>query len=88
MINLFVHLGKNAVVRSNQIVAIIDWQTLQDSEVNQAYMERVNQGQKIKDVSGGRPNSMVITGDDIYLSTISSTTLKKRAENPQYLACD
>lgn len=83
---MFVHLGKNAVVRASQIVAIIDWQTLQESEVNHAYVERARQDQKIKDVSGGQPNSVVITSDDIYLSTISSTTLKKRAENPQYLA--
>jgi regulator of extracellular matrix RemA (YlzA/DUF370 family) len=88
VINLFVHLGKNAVVRSDQIVAIIDWQTSHKSDINQVYVERARKSQRIKDVSGGRPYSMVITADDVYLSTISSTTLKKRAENPHYLAWD
>ncbi|NLK08880.1 MAG: DUF370 domain-containing protein [Firmicutes bacterium] len=84
MIALFVHLGKNEIVHFDRIVAIIDWPTLQHSEVNQAFAERAKQGQKVCDVSGGRPNSMVITNECVYLSAISSTTLKKRAETPLY----
>ena len=85
---LFVHLGKNAVIRSDDIVAIIDWDTMQESELNQLYLERARRNQriKIKDIAEGQPHSVVITANSIYLSTVSTTTLKKRAENPHYLA--
>ena len=83
---MFVHLGKNSVVRSSQIVAIIDYQVMEGSEVNQAYVDRAGRERKIQDVSKGRPHSLVITNEYIYLSAISSTTLKKRTENPHYLA--
>jgi regulator of extracellular matrix RemA (YlzA/DUF370 family) len=82
---LFVHLGKNAVIRSDLVVAIIDWDTLRASEINQRYLERAKENQCIQDIAEGQPHSVVITTDTVYLSTVSSTTLKKRAENPHYL---
>jgi regulator of extracellular matrix RemA (YlzA/DUF370 family) len=83
---LFVHLGRNAVIRSNAVIAIIDWDTLWASDINQSYLERVKKNQRIQDISDGQPHSVVITADAVYLSTVSSATLKRRAENPHYLA--
>ncbi|NLJ85530.1 MAG: DUF370 domain-containing protein [Firmicutes bacterium] len=83
---MFVHLGKNAVVQSDRVVAIIDWNTLKKSDINRTYLDKAQRDERLRDVSEGRPHSVVITFDDVYLSTISSTTLRKRAENPHYLA--
>ena len=47
---LFVHLGKNAVIRSNAVIAIIDWDTLWASDINQSYLERVKKNQRIQDI--------------------------------------
>ena len=85
---MFVHLGKNAVIRSDHIVVIIDWDTLLESETNRLYLERAKKNRLVKDIAEGQPHSAVITTNAIYLSTVSSTTLKKRAENPQYLALE
>ncbi len=82
---MFVHLGKNAVIRSNDIVAIIDWDTVWESELNRLYLERAKENDRIEDISEGKPHSVVITADRLYLSTVSSMTLKKRAEKPHYL---
>lgn len=88
MRSLFVHLGKNTVIRSDHIVVIIDWDTLLESETNRLYLDRARENQKVKDIAEGQPHSVVVTTNAIYLSTVSSTTLKRRAENPQYLASE
>ena len=81
---LFVHLGKDTVVRANNIIAIIDWETVEGSENNQLYLKKAQMKDIVRDIAGGKPHSLVITPSALYLSSVSSTTLKKRAENPSY----
>ncbi len=81
---LFVHLGKDTVVRSSNIIAIINWATVVGSENNQLYVKKAQMRELVRDIAGGKPQSLVITPSAVYLSSVSSTTLKKRAENPSY----
>lgn len=78
---MFVHLGENVAVRSDQIVAIIDLEMVNDSLINRLYLQRCQEANMVEDVSNGVPHSVVITGQKTYLSPISPLTLKKRAEN-------
>ncbi|NLY29316.1 MAG: DUF370 domain-containing protein [Firmicutes bacterium] len=81
---MFVHLGKDTVVRSSNIIAIINWATVVGSENNQLYVKKAQMRELVRDIAGGKPQSLVITPSAVYLSSVSSTTLKKRAENPSY----
>ncbi|NLA57487.1 MAG: DUF370 domain-containing protein [Firmicutes bacterium] len=81
---LFVHLGKDTVIRSSNIIAIINWETVESSENNQLYLKKAQMKELVRDIAGGKPQSLVITPSAVYVSSVSSTTLKKRAENPSY----
>lgn len=89
---MFLHLGKNLIVHVKDIIAIIDIKTVRTSEDTGRFMEIADEEGFIKNVSGDEPKSMVIcektmgrnsnnkTGVSVvYLSSISSTTLNKRA---------
>ena len=58
---LFVHLGKDTVVRANNIIAIIDWETVEGSENNQLYLKKAQMKDIVRDIAGGKPHSLVIT---------------------------
>lgn len=75
---MFLHLGADTVIPVKNVVAIIEFRESR-SKVNSEFMKSVTQKKKVIDVSEGIPKSFVVTDKGIYLSTISSMTLKKRA---------
>ena len=67
---MYIHIGEDHMVRVREIIAIID----KDSAASGA--------QKTADainLSKGPFKSVVITEKNVYLSPLSSTTLKKRS---------
>ncbi|HHV94459.1 MAG TPA: DUF370 domain-containing protein [Firmicutes bacterium] len=85
---MFVYLGKDTVIRASSIIAIINWEAVEGSENNHLFLKKAQTKELVRDIAGGKPHSMVITPNAVYLSSVSSTTLKKRAENPHYQAWD
>ncbi|MCE7791000.1 DUF370 domain-containing protein [Salipaludibacillus sp. CUR1] len=77
---MFIHLGGDMVLKAESIVAILDHNSQDLSSENQAMMKDHKKRKATIKVTGDTPKSMVITEDDIYLSPISSHTLKRRAE--------
>jgi extracellular matrix regulatory protein B len=78
---MFIHLGENIVVRSLDVIAILDWQLLKESEIANEFIDK-NYKNNLEKASG-EAKSIVITVDQIYFSPLSSNTLKKRA-NPLF----
>ncbi|AOM84671.1 extracellular matrix regulator RemB [Salisediminibacterium beveridgei] len=77
---MFIHLGGDFVLKTERIIAIFDHQTQGFSKENQLFMEGY-QGKKRKvHVSDDPPKSMVVTDDEIFMSPISTHTLKRRAD--------
>jgi hypothetical protein len=71
---MFLHLGGNKVIRTKDVVAIIS-------------VEKTTTGIKsfpkvIRETTDEGMKSMIFTDKKIYLSPISSATLKKRADYP------
>ncbi|PRO64336.1 extracellular matrix regulator RemB [Alkalicoccus urumqiensis] len=82
---MFIHLGGDMVLKAERIVAILDHMSEKDSPENQAFMQANRDGKKTQKVTEDPPKSMVITEDTVYLSPISSYTLKRRAEERTFI---
>lgn len=77
---MFLHLGDGVSVLIRDIIYIHDFKQIEASEDNRRLWQRMRQERPLRDVAEGKPKSLVLTEDGIYLSAISSLTLKRRAE--------
>lgn len=77
---MFIHLGGDMVLKAETIIAILDHHSQDLSKENQQFMQAHIKRKATIKVTDDIPKSIVITKDDIYLSPISSHTLKRRAE--------
>jgi hypothetical protein len=68
------------VIPLKEVIAIHDLK-FANSKVNNEFIKNMKTGKKVVDISGNDPKSFVITTNMIYLSAISSLTLKKRASD-------
>ena len=76
---MFLHLGSDISVALKDVIAINDYSYLKT--VNKEFLKNMRSKKFIIDISDNDPKSFVITDKKIYLSAISSITLKKRADN-------
>lgn len=84
---MYLHIGKNTVLDSRDIIGIFDMDSLKDShEINKIF-EDLKKENNIINVSENIEKSLVLTKIDGiikgFISNISSTTLAKRAEKFQ-----
>lgn len=77
---MFLHLGNDISVRTSDIISIHDYEIFRSGENNACFesMKKknavINSKGLLKDMK-----SLVVTKDYLYLSAISSLTLKRRA---------
>ena len=76
---MFLHLGSDVSVALKDVIAINDYSYLKT--INKEFLKNMRSKKFIFDISENDPKSFVITDKKIYLSAISSVTLKKRADN-------
>ena len=76
---MFLHLGSDVSVALKDVIAINDYSYLKT--INKEFLKNMRSKKFIIDISKNDPKSFVITDKKIYLSAISSVTLKKRADN-------
>ena len=76
---MFLHLGSDVSVALKDVIAINDYSYLKT--INKEFLKNIRSKKFIIDISENDPKSFVITDKKIYLSAISSVTLKKRADN-------
>lgn len=84
---MYLHIGKNTVLDSRDIIGIFDMDSLKDShEINKIF-EDLKKENNIINVSENIEKSLVLTKIDGiikgFISNISSNTLAKRAEKFQ-----
>lgn len=75
---MFIHLGGDTVVRSSDVIAIIDT-NMDDSKFTREFLDHKERQQQLIRISKEETKSYVVLPDRIYCSPISSLTLKKRA---------
>lgn len=75
---MFLHLGADTVIPLKNVIAINDLRSVK-SNINNEFLKTMKDEQMIIDISDNNPKSFVLTDKVVYLSAISSLTLKKRA---------
>ncbi|MCZ0702209.1 hypothetical protein J2T56_000757 [Natronobacillus azotifigens] len=76
---MFIHIGGDHVIQSEDVVAIIDQQYIKSSTINDEMMENQEKNMKTFGLEEEETKSIVITKKYIYYSPLSILTLKKRA---------
>jgi hypothetical protein len=66
------------MIPTKYIVLIGDLEKTTDSEITREFFDVSEEEGFIVDYASGNPRSFVLTGETIYLSLVSSATLKKR----------
>jgi hypothetical protein len=75
---MFIHIGNDNAIRSQDVIAILDYNLISSSTIMEELMERSEkEGEIVEPAEDAK--SVMITKDYIYYSTLSVTTLKKRA---------
>ncbi len=78
---MFLHLGGDVVVPKEEVIAIFGTHQTKKSEINREFMEMAQNDGFISPITDrATAKSVVITTKKIYLSPISSITLKKRSD--------
>lgn len=80
---MFLHLGSDIVVALRDVIAINDLKSFR-SGINKDFIKNMREKNLIVDISPDHAKSFVVTDKKIYLSAISSMTLKKRAGTVYY----
>ena len=79
---MYLHIGKDVVIKSENIMAIFDIHTLEKKNSLENVCKNLNISDKIIDVSENNKKSLIITNKNNetkgYISNISSITLGKR----------
>jgi len=79
---MYLHLGGDTVVRMRDVIAILNAENSSPAPDLKHLLEGAQKRGALKRVTG-EMKAVIVTNGDVYLSPISSTTLKKRAD---YLA--
>ncbi len=77
---MFLHLGADTIIPLKEVILISDRKG-KTAGINNDFLQLMQEEGMIVDVSAGKPKSFVITDDKVYLSAISSFTLKRRASH-------
>lgn len=75
---MFIHIGNDNVIQSKDVITIIDRNVVTSSSIMEEMMDNAKK-QEIVLGPTDQAKSVVITNKQIYYSSLSVSTLKKRA---------
>ena len=80
---MYLHLGQDTVVRTGDVIGIFDLENTSVSKNTKQFLAKSEQSGRVVNVSYELPKSFVICAEGkkstVYITQISSATLKKRA---------
>ena len=76
---MFIHLGGDTLVSAREIVAILNAEHTMGANTTKEFIRLETGKGAITRLDGDEYKSIIITEKQVYLSPISSLTLKKRA---------
>lgn len=77
---LFLHIGKGNMIKKEDVVFIGDLESTKDSKITEEFFDIIREEGFIINHFDDDPRSFILTGEKIYLSIISSNTLRSRME--------
>ena len=86
---MYLHLGNDAVVSHNAIIGIFDIDKTSQSDRTRAFLALAQKEGLIESVTSNLPASFILCQENgktkVYLSQISTFTLKKRIKNGEII---
>lgn len=80
---MYVHIGKDVIIKSDNIIAILDIESLEKKKKLEEVLQNLKINDKIIDVSEENRKSLIIIQKEGknygYITNISSATIGKRA---------
>jgi hypothetical protein len=76
---MFIHLGGEKIIRATELIAIFDISIEKSSKISKQFVAQAGKDKRIEFIGEEECKSLVVTKSKVYYSPISSTTLKKRA---------
>ena len=80
---MYVHIGKDVVINSNDIIAILDIESLEKKKNLEEVLQNLKISDNIVDVSEKNKKSLIVLEKNNkvlgYITNISSNTIAKRA---------
>lgn len=80
---MYVHIGKDYILNNNDIIGIFDIATLKKANSYDYILQSL--AEKVTDISGGKPKSLILTNKNNknigYISNILSSTIGNRINN-------
>ncbi|MGM8215770.1 extracellular matrix regulator RemB [Bacillaceae bacterium W0354] len=77
---LFIHIGDENVIRSEEVVSILDYSLFDSSTIIQEMIFQQRKKGNVSEAAYEDAKSIVITVDHIYFSSLSVPTLNRRAQ--------
>ncbi len=82
---MYLHLGNQIIVRTADIDMIFDMDQATVSHITRNFLAKAAREKRVVTVTGELPKSFVLMRDGtIYISQLSSTVLRKRAEEVKF----
>lgn len=82
---MYIHLGRDVVVRGQCIIGIFDLDKTTTGAVSREFLTAAEKADRVTNVSSELPKSFVVTVEDniqrVYISPISTSTLNERLSN-------
>ncbi len=75
---MFIHIGNDNVIQSKDVISIVDRNIISSSIIMEEMMNNVKSQERVFGPID-EAKSVVITNEQVYFSTLSVSTLKKRA---------
>ncbi|MET3683820.1 regulator of extracellular matrix RemA (YlzA/DUF370 family) [Alkalibacillus flavidus] len=77
---MFIHIGDEHVVRSEDVVSMIDYNLYHSSSIIEEMIDKQRENGNLTEVVYEEPKAIVVTTDHIYFSSLSVATLNKRSQ--------
>jgi hypothetical protein len=74
---MYIHIGEDINIRARDIISILDKESANNSALVEEFIS--HRKEKVINLSKNPFKSVIITYDNVYLSPISSGTLKRRS---------
>ncbi len=78
---MYLHLGSDISIRESEIISILDFELFRSGE-NKAYLEAMKKNKSViySNCLLKNARSLIVTEKKVYISAISSMTLKSRKD--------
>ena len=82
---MYLHIGGDAAVRDEDILAVFDMDNATASHITRAALRHAEREKKVINTAEDLPRSFVLCSDGtVWLSGLNPATLLRRAENETY----